>query len=222
MVRLVVAGSILLVLLAATTTRCEAWVASQGIGSKFAGAVLQERVPSSTSSSSSCNQKCVLEMKKKGKVPMPMRSEYKKQQQAKTMQAQMQDAQNVGEDGFPIFNLFVRSRLANIWYPCGSFKGDERSQALCTSYRDNGILAGIAKKQIDQGVAGSLARDFAKLEEQIVRGYPQLKESRKDGGLEWGYRLSFNGLTKDQKKTTIVEPKVEKGFFDNVKGLFSQ
>jgi hypothetical protein len=114
MVRLVVAGSILLVLLAATTTRCEAWVASQGIGSKFAGAVLQERVPSSTSSSSSCNQKCVLEMKKKGKVPMPMRSEYKKQQQAKTMQAQMQDAQNVGEDGFPIFNLFVRSRLANV------------------------------------------------------------------------------------------------------------
>eukprot|EP00978_Attheya_sp_CCMP212_P039892 scaffold211935_cov45-Attheya_sp.AAC.1 len=97
MVRLVVAGSILLALLAATTT-CEAWVASQGIGSKFAGAVLQERVPStsttSSSSSSNCNQKCVLEMKKKGKVPMPMRSEYKKQQQAKTMQAQMQDAQN--------------------------------------------------------------------------------------------------------------------------------
>lgn len=219
MVRLVIAGSLLLALLAASTTRCEAWVASQGIGSKFAGAVLQERVPSSITTN---NQKCVLEMKKGQKVPLSMRSEYKKNQQNKAMQAQMQEAQKAGEDGFPVFNLFVRSRLANIWYPCGSFKGDERSQALCTSYRDQGILAGIAKKQIDQGVAGSLAQDIGKLEEQIVRGYPQLKESRKSGGLEWGYRLSFNGLAEEQQKTTIVEPKVEKGFLDNVKGLFGQ
>jgi hypothetical protein len=111
MVRLVIAGSLLLALLAASTTRCEAWVASQGIGSKFAGAVLQERVPSSITTN---NQKCVLEMKKGQKVPLSMRSEYKKNQQNKAMQAQMQEAQKAGEDGFPVFNLFVRSRLANV------------------------------------------------------------------------------------------------------------
>lgn len=34
----------------------------------------------------------------------------------------------VGPDGFPIFNLFVRTNQgAKIWYPCGSFKGDEVS-----------------------------------------------------------------------------------------------
>ena len=38
-------------------------------------------------------------------------------------------AQSVGSDGIPIFNMYVKSQGGGgIWYPCGSFKGDERTK----------------------------------------------------------------------------------------------
>ena len=108
--------------------------------------------------------------------------------------------------------------LTQMWYPCGSFKGDEKSAALCQSYRDNGLLAGISKNQLDAGVGGSLYRDQARLEETIVRGYPQLRKDR--GQLEYGYKLSFEGLSPEQEKVQLVEIKEQKGVFDGFKNLF--
>ncbi|GMH62321.1 hypothetical protein TrRE_jg5368, partial [Triparma retinervis] len=70
---------------------------------------------------------------KKGKanVPPMMRSQYKQQQNMNSMREQMIEAQSVGPDGIPIFNMFVKSASgAGMWYPCGSFKGDERTKAL--------------------------------------------------------------------------------------------
>ena len=102
-----------------------------------------------------------------------------------------------------------------MWYPCGSFKGDEKSAALCQNYADDGLLAGISKNQLDSGVGGSLFRDLARLEETIVRGYPQLRKDRKN--LEYGYKLSYNGLSDEQeKKVHVVEIKEQKGFLDNI------
>merc|ERR1712127_762261 len=98
---------------------------------------------------------------------------------------QMMDAQKPGPDGLPVFNLYVRSPRANMWYPCGSFKGDDRSSALCASYRDDGLLAGISKNQLDAGVSGSLYSDLNTLQETVVRAYPQLRKSRNE--LEFGY-----------------------------------
>ena len=69
-----------------------------------------------------------------------------------------------------------------MWYPCGSFKGDDRSAALCSSWRDNGLLAGISKNQLDAGVSGSLFRDQANLIETICRGYPQLRKAKDELG----------------------------------------
>ncbi len=70
-----------------------------------------------------------------------------------------------------------------MWYPCGSFKGDDRSAALCSSWRDGGLLAGISKNQLDSGVSGSLFRDQEKLVETICRGYPQLRKSKDELGM---------------------------------------
>jgi len=73
---------------------------------------------------------------KKGKpnVPANMRGQYKQQQQMNQMKEEIANQRKVGADGFPIFNLFVRTNEgAGIWYPCGGFKGDERSKALCES-----------------------------------------------------------------------------------------
>jgi len=158
---------------------------------------------------------------KKGKanVPPQMRGQYKKAQEMQNMRQQMMEAQNPGADGLPVFNLYVRTKVANMWYPCGSFKGDDRSAALASNYRDNGLLSGISKKQLDGGVAGSLYRDLDKLKDSVTRGYPQLRKSRDE--LEFGYKLAYEGLSDDQTKINVVEPKETKGFFDNVKRMFS-
>jgi Family of unknown function (DUF6523) len=107
-----------------------------------------------------------------------------------------------------------------MWYPCGTFKGDDRSAALAKNYANNGLLSGISKKQIDTGIASSLHRDQDKLKDSIVRTYPQLKKSREE--LEFGYKLAFNGLSKEQSdEIKVVEPKESKGFFDNIKAVFT-
>eukprot|EP00546_Thalassionema_frauenfeldii_P005951 CAMPEP_0178914978 /NCGR_PEP_ID=MMETSP0786-20121207/11749_1 /TAXON_ID=186022 /ORGANISM="Thalassionema frauenfeldii, Strain CCMP 1798" /LENGTH=159 /DNA_ID=CAMNT_0020587993 /DNA_START=242 /DNA_END=721 /DNA_ORIENTATION=+ len=156
---------------------------------------------------------------KKGKanVPPQMRGQYRKQQEMQQMKEQMVEAQKPGPDGLPVFNLFVRSGKANMWYPCGSFKGDDRSKALCTTYADGGFFSGISKKQLDSGISGSLYQDLDRLIGTVIRAYPQLKKSQKE--LEFGYKLAFEGLNSDE--ITPVEPKEQKGGLDAIKTLFS-
>ncbi|GMI44081.1 hypothetical protein TrCOL_g9302 [Triparma columacea] len=161
---------------------------------------------------------------KKGKpnVPPMMRSQYKQQQSMNTMREQMMDAQNVGPDGIPIFNMYVKSPTgAGMWYPCGSFKGDERTKALIES--QDGILGGMAKKQLEQGVAGSLYDSITQLRESVVRSYPQLKKSREN--LVWGYKITVMKGTpneEEMKKIKEVVPEARpEGFLDNVKNMFN-
>lgn len=106
-----------------------------------------------------------------------------------------------------------------MWYPCGSFKGDDRSAALAKSYADDGMLSGISKNQMDSGIAGSLYRDLPKLKESIARSYPQLRKAQNE--FEFGYKLSYEGLSDKQKsEIKVIEPKETKGFLDNIKGAF--
>lgn len=107
-----------------------------------------------------------------------------------------------------------------MWYPCGSFKGDEGSAALAKSYADGGLLAGISKKQLDAGIAGSLYRDQSKLKETICRAYPQLRKSADD--FEFGYRLAYNGLDESKaNEIKVIEPKEQKGVLSGIKNIFS-
>lgn len=107
-----------------------------------------------------------------------------------------------------------------MWYPAGSFKGDDKSAGLAKNYSDGNLLAGLSKKQLDEGVGGSLARDLTKLQEGIFRGYPQLRKSR--GQLEYGYKLAYEGLSEDKKKMNIVKPEKKEGIIENVKGFFGK
>jgi hypothetical protein len=107
-----------------------------------------------------------------------------------------------------------------MWYPCGSFKGDDRSAALAKGYADDGIFAGISKKQLDSGIEGSLFRDLERLKETVVRAYPQFRKSRAE--FEFGYKLAYDGLTEEQQnKICPVEPKEQKGVLDGIKNMFS-
>lgn len=186
--------------------------------SAFGGSVL---VTGNASPATNSQSGATIEMKKgKANVPAAMRTQYKRQQEMSEMREQMLDAQRPGPDGLPVFNLFVRTKRANMWYPCGSFKGDERSLALCTSYRDEGFLSGISKNQLDSGVAGSLYRDQAQLKETIFRAYPQLRKSKDE--LEFGYKLAFEGLGEDKTGVNPIVPKEQKGVLDGIKGMFGQ
>ena len=205
----------ILSLCAATT---QAWSTGSAVSS-FGGSVLvtAERPTTPAASSSSS----WLDMKKgKANVPPQMRGQYAQQQRMLQMREQMLAASTPGDDGFPVFNLFVRTKKANMWYPCGSFKGDERSASLAKSWSNGGMLSGVSKKHMDAGIAGSLYRDVEKLKESVVRAYPQLKKSRKE--FEFGYKLAYDGLPEDKaKEIFVVEPKEQKGVFDGVKNLFS-
>ena len=120
------------------------------------------------------------------------------------------------ERGLFCFCLF----FLQMWYPCGSFKGDDRSAALAKGFADGGLLSGVSKKQLDGGIAGSLYSDQARLKESIVRTYPQLRKSADD--FVFGYKLAYEGLDKKQsEEITIVEPKEQKGVFDSIKNIFS-
>jgi Family of unknown function (DUF6523) len=107
-----------------------------------------------------------------------------------------------------------------MWYPCGSFKGDDRSAALAKNYANNGLLSGVSKKQIDVGIASSLYRDQDKLADSICRAYPQLRTSRNE--FEYGYKLAFDGLSEEQaQEIKIIEPKETKGVLDSIKNVFT-
>jgi hypothetical protein len=190
-----------------------AWTTSSAVSS-FGGSVLVTGRGLTTATPS-------LTMKKgKDNLPPQMRSQYKKQKEMMAMREEMIAAQKPGQDGLPVFNLFVRTKKANMWYPCGSFKGDERSAALAKSYADGGLLAGVSKRQIDGGIAGSLYRDQGKLKDSVARSYPQLRKSRED--FEFGYKLSYDGLSEEQSsEIKVIEPKETKGVFDSIKNAFS-
>lgn len=162
-----------------------------------------------------------MEMKKgKSNVPPQMRGQLKRQREMADMQQQMTAASKPGADGLPVFNLFVRSKKQKLWYPCGSFKGDERSAALSKSYSEGGFLSGISKKQLDGGIAGSLWSDLSKLKETVCRAYPQFRKTRDD--MEFGYRLAYEGLPEDKaKEIVLVEPKEPKGALDGIRNIFS-
>ncbi|CAB9522544.1 expressed unknown protein [Seminavis robusta] len=192
-----------------------AWTTGSSVSS-FGGSVLM----TPTTTTNSCPAGNFLEMKKgKPNVPVNLRGNYRRQQEMSQMRDQMVSASKPGADGMPVFNLFVRTKKANMWYPCGSFKGDEKSKSLAQAWADGGMMAGISKNQLDGGIAGSLYTDLPKLQEGVCRSYPQLRKSR--DSLEWGYKLAFDGLPEDKAKVVEpIEPKEMKGALDGIKNFF--
>lgn len=56
-----------------------------------------------------------MEMKKgKANVPPQMRGQYQRQREMNEMQQQMMAASKPGADGFPVFNLFVRTKTQKV------------------------------------------------------------------------------------------------------------
>lgn len=88
---------------------CSAWMTGSKVSS-FGGSVLvferqQQQI----------HNVATIEMKKgKDNVPPAMRSQYAKQKELVAMRDQMVASSKPGADGFPVFNLYIRTKRANV------------------------------------------------------------------------------------------------------------
>eukprot|EP00540_Astrosyne_radiata_P011334 CAMPEP_0116855682 /NCGR_PEP_ID=MMETSP0418-20121206/19433_1 /TAXON_ID=1158023 /ORGANISM="Astrosyne radiata, Strain 13vi08-1A" /LENGTH=227 /DNA_ID=CAMNT_0004488881 /DNA_START=163 /DNA_END=842 /DNA_ORIENTATION=+ len=163
-------------------------------------------------STGTCNE-ATLQMKKQGfgGAARRMRKDQQKKAQINEMRKSM--LQNMSDNGgLPVFNLFVKSPVGQ-WYPCGGLKGDEKSKGLVEAYRDKGMMQGLSKKQLDNGMAQNLFENQEKLKDQITKSFAGLKD--KKDSLIFGYRITYEGIPADDP-ITIVEPKEMKGIVDNI------
>lgn len=96
-----------LCLVSPTSTSAFSMVGPSSMTSGFGGQVLVTGIS---------NGACMMEMKMKGKagVPPQMRGQYKKAQEMKQMRDQMIANSKPGTDGLPVFNLYVRTKKANV------------------------------------------------------------------------------------------------------------
>lgn len=99
----------LILVAALVADRSSAFSAGSSMSSSFGGSVLI------TGKDSVASRGPTIEMRKgKDNVPPAMRTQYKRQKEMSNMREQMMDAQKPGADGFPVFNLYVRSQRANV------------------------------------------------------------------------------------------------------------
>lgn len=113
MLNLLVSASLLASVVTAWTTHQQFHASSSRVSS-FGGSVVVW-APSSSEPSSAAGGSRYLEMKKgKPNVPPQMRSQYKKQQEMQALREQMIQSSTPGSDGLPVFNLYVRTKRANV------------------------------------------------------------------------------------------------------------
>lgn len=128
-------------------------------------------------------------------------------------------------NGMPVFNLFVQTPRANMWYPCGSFVGDTNAKNLVEGWIGNSLgMGGVLKGQIDRSVAGTLFKEAdsrRKLVKNIVAQYPALKSAQKD--LTFGYKIAFEGLeeAKGPQEMMILTEDMKKGPLDGIREAFN-
>jgi hypothetical protein len=99
-----------------------AWMTGSSVSS-FGGAVLFTGSSSDYYQQRTCSTSVKtisdISMKKgKANVPPQMRSQYAKQQEMMAMREKMIAATKPGTDGLPVFNLFVRTKRANVRLNC--------------------------------------------------------------------------------------------------------
>jgi hypothetical protein len=94
------------------------WTTGSAV-SGFSGSVLllDRRFDSGVSSSSSSSGAWLSMKKGKANVPPQMRGQYEKQKEMMAQREQMIAMTKPGADGYPVFNLFVRTKRANVRCP---------------------------------------------------------------------------------------------------------
>eukprot|EP00612_Vaucheria_litorea_P002154 CAMPEP_0171455708 /NCGR_PEP_ID=MMETSP0945-20130129/2496_1 /TAXON_ID=109269 /ORGANISM="Vaucheria litorea, Strain CCMP2940" /LENGTH=160 /DNA_ID=CAMNT_0011981005 /DNA_START=210 /DNA_END=692 /DNA_ORIENTATION=+ len=158
-------------------------------------------------------------MKKKGKpnIPISARGGYQnKLRQEEAFRAQ----QNSINPNLPLFEIFCRTKANDIWYPCGSLGGDDRSKATVDAII-NGFLSDFYRSTLEKGIAESvLGLQKKQFSKSIAKAYPQLAKSMKD--VEYGFKVKYEPLEEKlgPQKITLLTEEMRLNAIDKAKKFF--
>mmetsp|Transcript_4013 Transcript_4013/g.5886 ORF Transcript_4013/g.5886 Transcript_4013/m.5886 type:complete len:215 (-) Transcript_4013:556-1200(-) len=121
------------------------------------------------------------------------------------------------KDGFPVFQVFVRSKVSKIWYPAAALKGDQQAQALVNAYM-SGFLEDLYKSQLETGISKSVLSQKASLAAQVKNTVPPLKKVNVND-MEFGFKVLYEGLEekKGPQKVQLITEDMSLGLFDKFK-----
>ena len=103
------------------TATVSGWTTSSAVSS-FGGSVLvlhrQSTISPNNNNNNNVRSNDITMKKGKDNVPPAMRAQYAKQKEMVAMRDQMLAASKPGSDGLPVFNLFIRTKKANVrsWF----------------------------------------------------------------------------------------------------------
>eukprot|EP00638_Chattonella_subsalsa_P005735 CAMPEP_0117752272 /NCGR_PEP_ID=MMETSP0947-20121206/11509_1 /TAXON_ID=44440 /ORGANISM="Chattonella subsalsa, Strain CCMP2191" /LENGTH=211 /DNA_ID=CAMNT_0005570887 /DNA_START=74 /DNA_END=710 /DNA_ORIENTATION=+ len=125
--------------------------------------------------------------------------------------------QQMMKDGFPVFQIFVRSKVSKIWYPAAALKGDQRAQALVNAWM-SGFVSGLYESQLETGISKSVLSQKKSLADQVSRTVPPLKKVNKND-FEFGFKILYEGLEEKvgPQKVKLITEDMSLGLFDKFK-----
>ncbi|KAG5189116.1 hypothetical protein JKP88DRAFT_23454 [Tribonema minus] len=199
-----------------TVALCQAYVAPSASSVFTAGATCRHTQAAAPAPRGGARG---LTMKRKGKpnVPINARGGYNNMMKAEeAMRAQRAST----PANLPVFEIFCRTKRANMWYPCGALGGDERSKATVDAL-SNGFLSDLYRNALEKGVAESvLGPQKSQLKGSITRMYPQL--AKEASNLEFGFKVKYAPLEEKlgPQKITLLTEEMKLGAFDKLKKNF--
>ncbi|CAM9567050.1 unnamed protein product [Ascophyllum nodosum] len=140
-----------------------------------------------------------ISMKRKGKQNsnIQQRGSYNQMLQ---QELQYKEQQKAMDTGMPAFQLYARTKVNNMWYPCGTMMGDNNAKATVDGMM-GGFLSGVSKYSLEKSIASSVLAKKTDLIRQVEQAYPQLVKKP----LVFGYKVIYKGLEEKLGKQEVTE-----------------
>eukprot|EP00903_Cladosiphon_okamuranus_P018144 g16696.t1 len=138
-------------------------------------------------------------MKRKGKpnTNIAQRGSFNQMQQ---QEMQYQEQRKAMQSGMPSFQIYVRTKVNNMWYPCGLMQGDDKAKATVDAMM-SGLLKDVSKYSLEKGVATSVLSNRKDLVRQVSTAYPQIAGKE----LTFGFKIIYAELEDKLGKQEVTE-----------------
>ncbi|CAM9291992.1 unnamed protein product [Ectocarpus sp. 6 AP-2014] len=140
-----------------------------------------------------------ISMKRKGKpnTNIAQRGSFNQMQQ---QDMQYQEQRKAMQSGMPSFQIYVRTKVNNMWYPCGLMQGDDKAKATVDAMI-SGLLKDVSKYSLEKGVASSVLANRKDLIRQVSSAYPQIAGKE----LTFGFKVIYADLEAKMGKQEVTE-----------------
>ncbi|CAM9859316.1 unnamed protein product [Pylaiella littoralis] len=140
-----------------------------------------------------------ISMKRKGKPnsDISQRGSFNQMQQ---QDMQYQEQRKAIKSGMPSFQIYARTKVNNMWYPCGLMQGDDKAKATVDAMM-SGLLKDVSKYSLEKGIASSVLSNRKDLVRQVNQAYPQIAGKE----LTFGFKVIYADLEAKLGKQEITE-----------------